>query len=57
MEEKTEKAKVGDIKPIYQIVGFEVVKRLEGEEPIVITVEKPFEAEVLSALFKKETKI
>ena len=54
MEEGKEKKvfSVGDINPIYQVVGFEVVKRIKNGEPVVIQTQSQSEAEILSALFR-----
>ena len=52
MAEK-EKLKVGDVIPIQQVVGFRVIKKIIDDEPVWVDVEKQFEAEVLSSIFKE----
>jgi len=55
MEEKEKEAslKIGDIKPIIQIAGFEVVKRIENNEPVTVQTQSQAEAEMLSFIFKQ----
>ena len=58
-KEKTEKekVKVGDIRPVYNITGFQVCRiPADKEEEIVWTpVEKFTEAEILSFVYRQET--
>jgi len=51
-EKQKQNLNVGDIIPIQQVIGFQVVKRIENDEPVVIEVQTQFEAEMLSAAFK-----
>lgn len=49
------KSKVGDIKPVYQQVGFEVCKKAatKPEEEVWVATDKPSEAEIMSYQFKQ----
>lgn len=52
-EVSTESYAVGDIIPIQEIVGWQVIKEFdEKTNPVVITTEKRWEAELLSIAFK-----
>ncbi len=55
-EEK--KAKVGDVRTVYQPVGLEVCKKVadKPEEEEWVAADKPSEAEILSFAFKQENK-
>lgn len=51
------KAKVGDIRPIYQQVGWEVCKKINGsKEEEWIPCEKQAEAEILSLQLSSKKK-
>ena len=51
-----EKAKRGDVRPVLQVVGFEVCKKeaANPEKEEWVQTEKQSEAEILSALYTKE---
>ena len=52
----TEKSKEGDIRPVYQQVGFEVCKNASEKESeqIWIRTDKQSEAEIMSLMFKNQ---
>ena len=50
-----EKAKVGDMRPVFQQVGFEVCK-VSGEKEEFVQTEKQAEAEIMSYIFKLNIK-
>jgi len=53
-----EKFKEGDIRPVYQHVGFEVCKKAseKPEEQVWIRTENQDIAEILSSIFQKKKK-
>ena len=57
VENEENKLQIGDIIPIQQVVGFEVVKRFDDKgEPVTISTQSQSEAEILSRLFKLNSK-
>jgi len=51
----TEKNKVGDIRPIFQQIGWEVCKQISDKEDkeVWIPAEKQSDAEIMSGIFKQ----